>query len=162
MPFLWIPVMSSWSERIMVAFLKLLSYNCRRLNNPIKLKRVSNLLTKERPGVVFLQETHQKKILPRLLKSTWFDLHFQAPGSSKAREVAIVISKHVSHFIILKFSKTPGTGIYLWTVLLTTDLSPWLLYMSRTRTKFSFYQRHWLLWTPLGRGIFLLEEISTR
>lgn len=75
--------------------LKLLSYNCRGLNNPIKQKCVSNLLTKERPGVVFLQEAHQKKVLPRLLKSSWFDHHFQAPESSKAQGVSIIIAKHI-------------------------------------------------------------------
>lgn len=79
----------------MVNSFKLLSYNCCGLNNPIKLKHVSNLLTKERPGVVFLQETHQKKVLPKILKSNSFDLHFQAPNSSKARGVAIVFSKHI-------------------------------------------------------------------
>lgn len=75
--------------------LKLVSLNCRGLNNPIKLKRVSNTLTKERPGVVFLQETHQKRVLSRLLKSSWFEHQFQAPGSSKARGVAIMVSKHI-------------------------------------------------------------------
>lgn len=79
----------------MTNVMKIIPYNCRGFNNPIKMKCISNMLTKERPGVVFLQETHQKRILPKILKSSWFEHHFQAPGSSKARGVAIVFSKNI-------------------------------------------------------------------
>lgn len=51
--------------------------------------------TKERPRVVFLAETHQKRVLPKILKLSWFEHHFQAPDSSKARGVTIVISKNI-------------------------------------------------------------------
>lgn len=77
--------------------LKRLSYNCWGLNklNLIKLKCVSNKLTKERPGAVFLQEMAQKSVLPKVLKSLWFGHHFQPPESSKARGVVIIISKNI-------------------------------------------------------------------
>lgn len=60
--------------------LKLLSYNCREFNNPIKLKRVSNMLTKERPRVVPLQETHQKHVLPKILKSLGLNIISRPQG----------------------------------------------------------------------------------
>lgn len=77
----------------MVHAYKALTINCRGLNNFIKVKRLSNWFTKERLNVLFLQETHQKKNNITLLKSKWFEYQYYADGSSKARGVAIALSK---------------------------------------------------------------------
>lgn len=73
-----------------------LTLNCRELNNPVKRRRVSDALVRERPDITFLQETHLKSLNPsnpRVLRSKWFAHHFFAPGSTKARGVAILMSK---------------------------------------------------------------------
>lgn len=70
-----------------------LTLNCKGLNNPLKVRRLSNWLTKERPNVLFLQETHQKRSMVTLLKTKWFEYQYYAGGSSKVRGVAIAISK---------------------------------------------------------------------
>lgn len=62
--------------------IKVITLKYRGLINPIKVKHVSNLLTKEHPQVVFLQETHIKKAVCQLLKSNWFLHQFQASGLS--------------------------------------------------------------------------------
>lgn len=49
----------------------------------------------DRPNIVFLQETHQNLISVRLLKLHWFEHQFYAGGSSKARGVAIALSKGI-------------------------------------------------------------------
>lgn len=81
------------SDFFMATRYKALTLNCKGLNNSIKVKRLSNWLTKERPNFVFLQETHQKRNDVALLKSKWFEYQFYAGGSSKARGMAIAISK---------------------------------------------------------------------
>lgn len=73
---------------------KILTWNCNGLNNPIKVRRISNLISKEKTHIVCLQETHYKKKVNNVLKSPLFCLAFQAPGSSKARGVAILIAKN--------------------------------------------------------------------
>lgn len=99
---------------------KLLSYNCRGLNNPVKIRWVSNELTKVRPSVIFLQETHQKKALPRLIKSNWFPHEYQAPGSSKARGVAILFSKTLP--IRDPVCQKDPTGCYIFVKMVMDDI----------------------------------------
>lgn len=79
----------------MVGPIKLLTFNCWGFNTQITLKQISNMLTKERPLILFLQETHQKLYLPRIIKSNWFLHQFQVPGSLKDRGVAIAILKNL-------------------------------------------------------------------
>lgn len=72
---------------------KVLTLNCKGLNNYIKAKHLINHLTKEKPNILFLQETHQKKSSCTLLKLRWFEHQYLVPGSSKSRGVAIALSK---------------------------------------------------------------------
>lgn len=72
---------------------KVILWNCRGLNNPIKAKQVSSLVLKLRPSILMLQETHLKRSDHPVLKSNWWSLQLQAPGSSKARGVAILFAK---------------------------------------------------------------------
>lgn len=81
--------MSCFFGRIMAGRFKALTFNCRGLGTPLKRRHVINALLKERPDVVFLQETHIKSFdstNPYVLKSKWFSHQYAAFGSSKARE----------------------------------------------------------------------------
>lgn len=44
-----------------VAPIKILTLNCRGLNNKIKAKRMLSTLVKQKADIIFLQETHLKK-----------------------------------------------------------------------------------------------------
>lgn len=108
---------------VMALSYKVLTLNCKGLNNRIKVKRLSNWLSKEKPNVLFLQETHQKKNNVHLLKSKWFELQYLAGGSSKARGVAIdflkgmqlrsstVLRNHRGRYVFVKcyIDETPYT-----------------------------------------------------
>lgn len=72
---------------------KVVSLNCRGLNNPIKAKRISTMTHKLRPHILMLQETHLRRPGNSVLKSAWWAQQLHAPGSSKARGVAILLSK---------------------------------------------------------------------
>lgn len=77
---------------------KVLTFNCRGLGTPLKRRRVTAALLRERPDVVFLQETHIKSLdpaSPYVLKSKWFPHQHAAFGSSKARGVVILIAKNL-------------------------------------------------------------------
>lgn len=74
---------------------KLLTFNCNRLNSKIKSRRIFAALLKTQAGIIFLQETHLRKSHLPVFKSNRFPIKIQAPGSSKARGVAILISAKI-------------------------------------------------------------------
>lgn len=79
--------------------IKVISLNCKGLNNKIKASRIENSLFKLKPSILFLQETHIKKPDQKIFKSRWFDTQYQAPGNSKSRGVAILLSRTITfHF----------------------------------------------------------------
>lgn len=80
----------------MDAEIKTVSLNCRGWNNPIKAKRITSLTLKLRPSILLLQETHLKQTDGPILKSKCWSQQLLAPGSSKARGVAILIAKNCS------------------------------------------------------------------
>lgn len=104
-----------------------LTLNWRGLNNPVKHRRVSDALVRERPDITFLQETHLKSLdpsNPRVLHSKWFSHQFFAPGSTKARGVAILVSKTLP-FVFLD-SVTDPRGRYVF-VKCTINNDPYTL-----------------------------------
>lgn len=78
-----------------MASYKILTLNCRGLNNPVKRRRLVANIHKECPDIVFLQETHIKLLTSRFLSATKFLYQFHGPGSSKAWGVAVLISKNL-------------------------------------------------------------------
>lgn len=80
----------------MDAKIKIVSLNYRGLNNAIKVKHIASLTLKLWPSILLLQETHLKQSDGIILKSKWWSQQLLAPGSSKARGVAILISKNCS------------------------------------------------------------------
>lgn len=71
---------------------KILTLNCNGLNNKIKSKRILSVLLKSQADIILLQETHFKRPLLPVFKSPRFPIQVQAPGTSKSRGVAILIS----------------------------------------------------------------------
>lgn len=93
--------------------LKILTYNCNGLNNKIKAKRIQSALLKSRAEIVFLQETHLKKVLDPLLKTKRFGTQAQAPGTSKSRGVAILISPRLRPQILAQMVDLQGRFLFL-------------------------------------------------
>lgn len=48
---------------------KTITFNCKGLNNLIKVKQASKTLIKEYPDILFLQETHLKAPVKQILKT---------------------------------------------------------------------------------------------
>lgn len=95
---------------------KALTLNCKGLNSPIKRRRVFTALEREHPDIVFLQETHLKPLDPTkpfIYRSRWFAHQFHAAGTSKARGVAILISKNVQFDLLSTSVDTHGHFIFV-------------------------------------------------
>lgn len=69
--------------------------NCRSLNNIIKIKLISKILTKEHSDILFLQGTNLNTPVKEIFKTYQFPQQCQVSRISKSRAVAILISKNV-------------------------------------------------------------------
>lgn len=96
-----------------MASYKVLTLNCCGLNSPVKRRRLVAALHKEHPDVVFLQETHIKLLTSRILSSNRYVHQFHAPGTSKARGVAILISKDLQVSVSAIFSDPDGRFLFV-------------------------------------------------
>lgn len=76
-----------------ISNVKILSLNCRGLNNIIKVKRLASILHRLAPDIIFFQETHLREKIQFLKSFKKFDQQFYASGSSKSRDTAILVSK---------------------------------------------------------------------
>uniref|UniRef100_A0A3Q3BNZ9 Reverse transcriptase domain-containing protein n=1 Tax=Kryptolebias marmoratus TaxID=37003 RepID=A0A3Q3BNZ9_KRYMA len=75
--------------------LKLVTFNVKGLNSPIKRKRVYTYLKKLKPDIVYLQETHLSDREHKKLKREWVGQVFFSSFSSKSRGTTILIHKNV-------------------------------------------------------------------
>lgn len=91
--------------------LHIFSLNVHGLNNVIKRKRLSAFIAKQNPEVVFLQDLKSSEI--SVLKTKKFSRQFQAPGSSKARGVAILLSNSLRFQISDIKSDSDGRYLFL-------------------------------------------------
>lgn len=99
---------------VMAHHTKLLSVNVRGLNNPIKRNQITSHLAKSLADIVFLQEMHVKDPSNHPALHRKFPTYFLAPGSSKSREVEILLAGNLQfvvkdiirdprgHFVIVK------------------------------------------------------------
>lgn len=71
---------------------KILSLNCNGLNNRIKSKRILSVLLKSGADIIFSQETHLWCSALPVFKTKRYPIQIQAPGNSKSRGVAVLIS----------------------------------------------------------------------
>lgn len=138
---------------------KTMTLNYKGLNNSIKVKRLSNWLTKERFNFVFLQETHQKRNVT-LLKSKWSECQFYAGGSSKARRVAIAISKgmQVQNPTVLRDPR--GRYIFVKCVIDDTPYTFTSIYASNSGQ--IDFLKHTLDLLNLCPLIFVLHSVALR
>lgn len=93
--------------------LKVGTLNCRGLNQVVKAKCIATFLKKSHMDVVCLQETYLKngKIFKQASKA--YPIQFLAPGTSKSRGVAILISSKVD-FVCSNTELDPdGRFVYL-------------------------------------------------
>ena len=74
---------------------KLISWNVRGLNGPVKRAKVFQHLKLHRADIVFLQETHLKISDHTRLRRPWVGQEFHSSFDSKARGAAILISKKI-------------------------------------------------------------------
>lgn len=70
--------------------IKVVSFNVNGLNGCIKRKRISSVIADMDAYIVLLQETHLKSAALPAIKSSKFQKQFVAPGTSKARAVAVL------------------------------------------------------------------------
>lgn len=75
--------------------IKLISFNCKGLNNPIKRSKVLHHLDNLGAQIVFLQETHLKSSDHARLKRGWVGQTYHSSFQGKSRGAAILLHKSV-------------------------------------------------------------------
>lgn len=84
----------------------------RGLNNVVKRWRMLTHVMKIKPDIIFVQETHLRDSKYPIFNSQWYTGQYAAPGISKTRGVAILITKSI-HFV-LKDSLIDPQGRYIF------------------------------------------------
>lgn len=85
---------------------KLVSWNVKSLNHPVKRKKVFAHLKDLKTDIAFLQETHLRVPDHCRLKNKWVGQTFHSSFKSEARGVAIVLSKNI-HFVATSVESDP-------------------------------------------------------
>lgn len=91
--------------------IRLLSWNVRGMNHPVKRRKVFMHLNKLKAEIIFLQETHIKQTAKALLNPGWAAQIYQSNFSTKSRGVAIIVRKWVP--FIHKQTIVDNNGRYL-------------------------------------------------
>jgi len=86
---------------------RLVTWNVRGLNGPVKRSRVFAHLKSLKAGVVFLQETHLRVKGQVRLRKGWVGQVFHSGFDSKSRGVAILMGKRTG-FVLAKEVRDPG------------------------------------------------------
>ena len=74
---------------------RIVSWNVRGLNHPVKRGNILAHLKSLRADVIFLQETHIRNTAKNKLSMGWGSLIYQSNFGARARGVAIIIKKNV-------------------------------------------------------------------
>ena len=102
--------------------LKLLSYNCRGLNDHVKRRRLLLWLKEQEVDVIFLQETFCTQKLEPFFKTDWNGSVFHCiTNSSHSRGVAILFSEKFKGQVLNSFSSNDGR-ILLLNVQINDDI----------------------------------------
>ena len=91
--------------------LKLLTFNCRGLQDFVKRRKIFHYIRSLEVGVAFLQETHSSKSDELSWKQQWGEKIWFSSHNSKSRGVAILIRNSVS--LIFKSMYNDPNGRYL-------------------------------------------------
>lgn len=92
---------------------RLLSWNVRGMNHPVKRRKVYIHLNKLHAEIIFLQETHIKQTAKALLNPGWAAQIYQSNFSTKSRGVAIIVKKQVPFIHKQTVSDNNGRYIYI-------------------------------------------------
>uniref|UniRef100_A0A8C5LUV5 Reverse transcriptase domain-containing protein n=1 Tax=Leptobrachium leishanense TaxID=445787 RepID=A0A8C5LUV5_9ANUR len=93
--------------------LKILSYNVKGLNAPVKRHSLAADVLRLKPDVVCLQETHFKRLAHPPLGIRNFSTQYHATGPTKARGVSILIRSDVVYQLHRKISDPQGRYLIL-------------------------------------------------
>uniref|UniRef100_A0A8C5LRK3 exodeoxyribonuclease III n=1 Tax=Leptobrachium leishanense TaxID=445787 RepID=A0A8C5LRK3_9ANUR len=93
--------------------LKILSYNVKGLNAPVKRHSLAADVLRLKPDVVCLQETHFKRLAHPPLGIRNFSTQYHAAGPTKARGVSILIRSDVVYQLHRKISDPQGRYLIL-------------------------------------------------
>ena len=91
--------------------LKLITFNCRGIQDHVKRRKVFHYLRSIESDIVFLQETHSSKSDEIFWKQQWGEKAWFSSHTSNSRGVAILIRNHVS--MVLNSSYCDTNGRYL-------------------------------------------------
>lgn len=95
-----------------MAALKVITYNVRGINSPIKRKKIIGQLKKESCHIAYLQETHLSDIEHDKLKASWVHhVYYSSHQSGRKRGVAILIHKQVNFTLNSTFKDSSGRYI---------------------------------------------------
>uniref|UniRef100_A0A8C5PNG3 Reverse transcriptase domain-containing protein n=1 Tax=Leptobrachium leishanense TaxID=445787 RepID=A0A8C5PNG3_9ANUR len=93
--------------------LKILSYNVKGLNAPVKRHSLEAEVLRLKAEVVCLQETHFKRLAHPLLRLRNFTTQYHATGPTRARGVSILIRSNVVFQLHRKISDPQGRYLIL-------------------------------------------------
>uniref|UniRef100_A0A8C5MKJ5 exodeoxyribonuclease III n=1 Tax=Leptobrachium leishanense TaxID=445787 RepID=A0A8C5MKJ5_9ANUR len=93
--------------------LKVISYNVKGLNAPVKRHSLAAEVQRLKSDVVCLQETHFKRLAHPLLKIRNFNTQYHATGPTRAKGVSILISSNVVFQLHSKISDPRGRYLIL-------------------------------------------------
>uniref|UniRef100_A0A8C5M1H2 Reverse transcriptase domain-containing protein n=1 Tax=Leptobrachium leishanense TaxID=445787 RepID=A0A8C5M1H2_9ANUR len=93
--------------------LKVLSYNVKGLNAPVKRHALAADVLRLKPDVICLQETHFKRLAHPSLGIRNFPIQYHATGPTKARGVSILIRSDVVYQLHRKISDPRGRYLIL-------------------------------------------------
>lgn len=155
MIYLWWYPWSHFCCFSVMASYKLLTLNCRELNNPVKWQWLVTALLKY--DIVFLQETHIKLLTSCILSSNRLLHQFHAPGSSKACGVAILLSKDLQFSVLDTLSD--AEGIFVHCVINEANIL-WLLFTPRIATNSPFLNRPLVNWWWLVGDVLLRGDLN--
>lgn len=117
----------------MSGHLKLVSWNVKGLNHPVKRKKVFSHLKQLKTEIAFLQETHIRCSDNSRLLTGWLGQGFHSSFQAKARGVSILIGQDVSfelHNVISdKFGRYVIISGKLYNTLVVLNVMP-LMWMT--------------------------------
>ena len=129
--------------------LKVLSYNVKGLNNPVKRKKILNQLKQYKCQIAFLQETHLSDAEHEKLKKSWADkVFFSSHKSGKKRGVAILIHRQINFKLDSLHKDSEGRYVLINGVIDGTQISLMNVYAPNEddpefiRTVFNVTLRH--------------------
>ena len=93
--------------------LKLSTFNCRGLQNPVKRRKIFHYIRNSQSDIIYLQETHSDKNYENFWKNQWGELAWFSSYSSNSRGVAILIRNTISVKVDSMFKDPNGRFLIL-------------------------------------------------